>query len=56
MSDSQIVKHMITFIEDAERAALAATKSGVNPKAKSKVVPEILKELEREIKDADKKY
>lgn len=55
MSDSQIVKHMISFIEDTEKAVLAA-KLGANPKSKSKVVGDILKELEREIKNADKEH
>lgn len=53
MSDSQIVKHMISFIEDTEKAVLAA-KLGANPK--SKVVGDILKELEREVKNADKEH
>lgn len=56
MSDSQIIKNMIAFIEDKEKEALAASKAGANSKAKSKVVGDILKELEREIKDADKKH
>ena len=56
MSDSQIVKKMITFIEGKETEALAASKAGTNSKAKTKVVGYILQELEREIKNADKEH
>lgn len=53
MNDNQIVKNMITFIEEKEKAVLAAVKTG---NTKSKVVGEILKELEREIKNADQEH
>ena len=48
MSDEKIVEHMIEFIEEAERNAIA------DEKLKSKVVDKILAELEREFKNENK--
>ena len=51
-NDEMIVNKMIDFVEEKEKEIQAA-KMGKNSKAKA--VTEILKELERQIKDADKK-
>ncbi len=51
--DLEIVEKMITYVEEIERDIQAA-KTGKY--AKTKAVGNILKELERQIKNADKKY
>ena len=55
MSDSQIVKNLIVFIEKTEKD-IQASKLGSNSKAKNKAVNTILKELDREVKNADQEY
>lgn len=54
MNDEKIVEHMIQFVENLE-ANIQAAKLGGDPKAKQKAVNDIIKELEREIKNADSK-
>lgn len=51
--DQQIVEHMAQFVEDKERDILAASMGKIhNPnKVKNKAVNEILKELERQLKN-----
>lgn len=55
MSDSQIVKNMIAYVEKTEKAIQAAKLESTS-KIKTKAVGDILKELEREIKNADQKH
>lgn len=52
MNEQQIVQNMIEFVEKTERDIQAA-KLGTAKKEKTKAVGEMLKKLEREIKDAD---
>lgn len=54
MNDQQIVKHMVSYIENLEKDIQAA-KLGGDTKAKQKAVNDIIKELERELKHADSK-
>ncbi len=51
--DQQIVEYMAKFVEGKERDILAASMGKIqNPgKVKNKAVNEILKELERQLKD-----
>jgi len=53
MNDEMIVTNMIEFIEKMERD-IQASKLGSETKARQKAVGTIIKELERELKDADK--
>lgn len=53
MNNDEIVKNMITYIEDAERDLQAANLSGESRGARTDIVNSILNELEREIKDED---
>ena len=53
MSDNDIVRNMIAFVEETERGIQAA-KLGAPGKEKQKAVKEIKAQLEREIKNADK--
>ena len=55
MNDADIVKKMIAYVEQEEKDSQAA-KLGNAAKSKSKAVTDILKELEREIKNADKEH
>ncbi len=50
MSDNQIVKHMIDFIEEKERE-LQASKMGTDTQAKNGIIRSIISELERELKN-----
>ena len=52
MSDQEIINHMIGFVEQTERDIIAA-KLGKESKEKQRAVKEILKQLEKEIKNAD---
>ena len=52
MSDQDIARNMITFIEQTERSIIAE-KLGKESKEKQRAVKDILKQLEKEIKDAD---
>lgn len=52
MSDEQIVKNMIEYLEEVEKQIKAEKMSGVI--AKSKATRDILKKLEVEIQNADK--
>lgn len=52
MSDQDIVLNMIKFVEKTERD-IVAERLGKESKEKQRAVKEILKELEREIKNAD---
>lgn len=52
MSDQDIVRNMITFVEQTEKNIIAE-KLGKETKEKQRAVKEILKELEKEIKNAD---
>ena len=54
MNDQKIVKHMVSYIETLEKDIQAATLGG-DTNAKKKAVNDIIKELERELKDADSK-
>ena len=54
MNDQAIVKHMVSYIEALEKDIQAA-KLGGDSKAKAKAVNDIIKELERELKNADSK-
>ena len=51
--DQQIVEHMAKFVEEKERDILAASMGKIqNPnKVKNKAINEILKELERQLKN-----
>lgn len=53
MNNDEIVKSMITYIEEAERDLQAANLSGESRGARTDIVNSILNELEREIKDED---
>ena len=52
MSDEQIIKNMINYIEEMEKQIKAEKLSGGS--AKNKVTRDILKKLEVEIQNADK--
>ena len=52
MNDQKVIEHMISFIENKEKDLQAAKPIG-NAKAKNQIVNDIIKELERETKDAD---
>lgn len=52
MSDQDIARNMITFVELTERNIIAE-KLGKESKEKQRAVKDILKQLEKEIKDAD---
>ncbi len=52
MSDQDIARNMITFIEQTERNIIAE-KLGKENKEKQRAVKDILKQLDKEIKDAD---
>ena len=54
MSDEKIVSDMIKYIEDKERK-VQASKLANDSQAKTDVVKAILDELEREIKNENKK-
>lgn len=54
MNDEKIINHMISFIEGIE-TDIQAAKLGGDTKTKQKAVNDIIKELEREIKNADSK-
>lgn len=53
MNKDELVKHMISFIEDAERNLQIANLSGETRTARTDIVNSILNELEREVKDED---
>ena len=52
MSDQDIVLNMINFVEQTERDIIAE-RLGKESKEKQRAVKEILKQLEKEIKNAD---
>lgn len=51
MNKEETVKHMISYIENAERDLQAANLAGETKAARTDIVNAILNELEREIKD-----
>ena len=53
MSDQDIVRRMIKFVEETERN-IQASKLGTANREKARAVKEIRAQLEKEIKDADK--
>lgn len=53
MNKEEIVKHMISYIENAERDLQAANLAGETKAARADIVNTILGELEREMKDED---
>ncbi len=52
MNDQEVIERMIMFIENKEKD-LQASNLGGNSKAKNQIVNDIIKELERALKDAD---
>ncbi len=52
MNDQEVIERMIMFIENKEKD-LQASKLVGNSKAKNQIVNDIIKELERALKDAD---
>lgn len=53
MSKEDTVKHMISYIEEAERNLQAANLVGESRNSRADIVNSILRELEREVKDED---
>lgn len=53
MNKEEIVKHMISYVENAERDLQAANLAGETKAARADIVNAILGELEREMKDED---
>lgn len=51
MSKEEIVKNMISYIEEAERDLQAANFASESRSTKNDIVNSILNELEREVKD-----
>lgn len=53
MNKDEIVNHMISYIEDAERDLQAANMAGESRTSRTDIVNSILNELEREVKNED---
>lgn len=53
MNKDDVVQHMISYIEDAERNLQATNFAGETRSSRTDIVNAILNELEREVKDED---
>ena len=53
MNKEEIISHMISFIEDAERELQAVNLAGELKTARADIVNAILNELERDVEDED---
>ena len=56
MNKKKVVQHMIDYIEESERDLQAALLANETKKKKADIINKILKELDREVGNEDKKH